>query len=110
MTLLPNKWQQPYHTSVEHTAPHRRGGANQEDHRSHSTGGGGDEAKQEQTGKATSPNKTTTHLTGKGGYHGEGGEGGCGSPASYMCMCVCVCDSSFEREVGVRLKGNEGFH
>ena len=65
--------------------PHRRGGANQKDHRSHSTGGGGDEAKQDQTGKATSPNKTTTHLTGKGGYHGEGGgRGGRGSPASYM--------------------------
>ena len=44
---------------------------------------GGDKAKQDQTGKATRPNKTTTHLTGKGGYHGVGG-GGCGSPASYM--------------------------
>ena len=28
MTLLLNKRQQPYHTNVEHTAPHRRGGAN----------------------------------------------------------------------------------
>ena len=74
------------HIFVEHTAPHRRGGANQNDHRPHSTGGGGgDEAKQDQTGKATRPNKTTTHLTGKGGYHGVGGrEGGCGSPASYI--------------------------
>ena len=32
------------------------------------------------TGKATSPNKTTTHLTGKGGYHGEGGGGGVWQP------------------------------
>ena len=95
--ITTNKWQQPYHTSVEHTAPHRRGGANQKDHRSHSTGGGGgDEAKQDQTGKATSPNKTTTHLTGKGGYHGEGGGRGgvaCGSlwcgfpPAPPHCGC-----------------------
>ena len=47
--------------------------------------GRGDEAKQDQTGKATRPNKTTTHLTGKGGYHGvRGGEGVCGSPASYI--------------------------
>ena len=100
------------HIFVEHTAPHRRGGANQNDHRPHPTGGGGDkarnddittnkrqqpyhtsvehtaspqagrgqpkrprgdEAKQDQTGKATRPNKTTTHLTGKGGYHGVGG-------------------------------------
>ena len=38
--------------------------------------GGGDEAKQDQTRKATRPNKTTTHLTGKGGYHGVGGRGG----------------------------------
>ena len=74
MTLLLTKRQQPYHTSVEHTAPHRRGGANQKDHRSHSTGEG------------TRPNKTrrekqqahTRQLPtwpGKGGYHGEGGGG-----------------------------------
>ena len=107
------------HIFVEHTAPHRRGGANQNDHRPHPTGGvegtrhvtmtllltsgsnhtirlpryrrgganqkdhrphsggggGGDEAKQDQTRKATRPNKTTTHLTGKGGYHGVGGGG-----------------------------------
>ena len=72
-----NKRQQPCHTSVE------RGGANQKDHRPHSTGGGGgrgDEAKQDQTGKATRPNKTTTHLRGKGGYHGVGGEGGVWQP------------------------------
>ena len=60
------------------------GGANQKDHRPPLHGGGGDEAKQDQTVKATRPNKTTTHLTGKGGYHGVGGEGGCSSPASYM--------------------------
>ena len=42
--------------------------------------GGGDEAKQDQTGKATRLNKTTTHLTGKGGYHGVGGEGGVWQP------------------------------
>ena len=29
------------HIFVEHTAPHRRGGANQNDHRPHPTGGGG---------------------------------------------------------------------
>ena len=60
--------------------PHRRGGANQKDHRPHSTGGGGDEAKQDQPGKATRPNKTNTHLTGKGGYHGVGGGGGVWQP------------------------------
>ena len=109
--ITANKRQQPYHISVEHTAPHRQGGANQNDHRPHPTGGGGDkacnddittnkrqqpyhtsvehtaphrragptnkitgptpqgggdEAKQDQTGKATRPNKTATHMTGKG--------------------------------------------
>ena len=59
--IIANKRQQPYHSSVEHTAPHRRGGANQNDHRPHPTGGGGDKAKHDQTGKATRPNKTTTH-------------------------------------------------
>ena len=33
------------HISVEHTAPHRRGGANHNDHRPHPTGGGGDKAR-----------------------------------------------------------------
>ena len=112
MTLLPNKWQQPYHISVEHTAPHRLGGANQNDHRPHPTGGGGDKARNDdiatnkwqqpyhtsvehtaphrqgganpkdhrphstrwgrpnkttqEDGESTRPNKTTTHLTGKG--------------------------------------------
>ena len=42
--ITTNKRQQPYHTSVEHTA---RGGANQKDQRPHSTGGEG-----------TRPNKT----------------------------------------------------
>ena len=89
LSIRPNRCQQPYHISVEHTGPkrpqapphrggegtrrvtmmtllrtsgsnhthcpHRRGGANQKDHRPHSTGGGGDEAKQDQTGKATNP-------------------------------------------------------
>ena len=43
MTLLltANKRQQQYHTSLEHTAPHRRGGANQNDHRPRPTGGEG---------------------------------------------------------------------
>ena len=68
------------HIFVEHTAPHRRGGANQNDHRPSTGGGGGDEDKQDQTGKATRPNKTTTHLTGKGGYHGVGGGGGVWQP------------------------------
>ena len=53
------------------TAPHRRGGANQKDHRPHSTGGGGDKAKQDQMGKATRLNKTTN------------------SPASYIHF-VCL--------------------
>ena len=68
--------------SVEHTAPHRRGGANQKDHRPHSTGGGeGNQAKQDQTGKATRPNKTTRQGVIP---WGGGGEGGCSSPASCM--------------------------
>ena len=73
LVLTASQRQQPYHISVEHAAPHRWGGANQNDQRPHPTGGGGDEAKQDQTGKATRPNKTTTHLTGKGRYHGVGG-------------------------------------
>ena len=121
------------HIFVEHTAPHRRGGANQNDHRPHPTGEGGDkarnddmrqqpyhtsvehtsppqagrgqpkrpqaalhrgggEAKQDQTRKATRPNKTTTHLTGKGGYHGVGGgEGGVAALHHiyiYIHMCL----------------------
>ena len=36
--ITANKRQQPYHTSVEHTAPHRQGGANRNDHRPHRTG------------------------------------------------------------------------
>ena len=50
--ITTNKRKQPYITipyvcrTVEHTAPHRRGGANQKDRRPHSTGG-------------TRPNKTT---------------------------------------------------
>ena len=52
LTSDSNHRQQPYHTSVERTAPNKN---TQED------------------GKATRPNKTTTHLTGKrGGYHGVG--------------------------------------
>ena len=83
MTLLcTNKRQHPYRTSVEHTGPQRRGGANQKRPQSPLHREGRDEAKQDQTGKATRPNKTTTHLTGKGGYHAVGG--GCGSPASYI--------------------------
>ena len=57
------------------------------------------EAKPDQTGKATRPNKTTTHLTGKGGYHGVGGVagggggwggGGCGSPASCIIGALII--------------------
>ena len=47
MTLLTANKRQQHHTSVVHTAPHRRGGANQKDHRPYSTGGEG-----------TRPNKT----------------------------------------------------
>ena len=49
--ITTSKRQQPYRTSVEHTAPPQagqRGGANQKDHRPHSTGGG----------EGTRPNKT----------------------------------------------------
>ena len=118
--ITANKRQQPYHTYLcRHTntggagptktttgpTPQagggdkarngsKRGGANQKDHRPHSTGGGGgrgDEAKQDQTGKATRPNKTATHLTGKGGYHGVGGGGGVWQPCIiYIYICVCV--------------------
>ena len=38
--ITANKRQQLYYISVEHTAPHRRGGANQNDHRPHPIGGG----------------------------------------------------------------------
>ena len=69
--------------------PRRRGGANQKDHRPHSTGGG-DEAKQKQTGKATRPNKTTTHMTGKAGYHEVGGEGGWQPCIIYTYMHICT--------------------
>ena len=72
--ITTNKRQQPYHTSVEHTAPPQAGrGQPKRPQAPLHRGGRGDEAKQDQTGKATRPNKTTTHLTGKGGYHGVGG-------------------------------------
>ena len=73
MTLLLTS--PPYHTSVEHTAPPQagRGQPRRPQAPLHRGGGGRDEARQDQTGKATWPNKTTTHLTGKGGYHGVGG-------------------------------------
>ena len=60
--------------------PRTRGGANQKDHRPHPTGGGrgrGQTRPPRKTGNATRPNKTTTHLTGKGGggipWGGRGG-------------------------------------
>ena len=44
--ITANKRQQPYHTYLcRHTAPHRRGGANQNDHRPHPQAGGGDKAR-----------------------------------------------------------------
>ena len=103
--ITANKRQQPYHISVEHTAPHRRAGPSRTTTGPTPQGGegtrhvtmtllltsgsnhtiplqntptspqaplhrgGGDE----ETGKATRPNQTTTHLAGKGGYHGVGG-------------------------------------
>ena len=116
MTLLLTSGQQPYHIFVEHTAPHRGGGdkahndditTNKRQQPYHTSvehtgragptkkttgptprGGGGDEAKQGQTGKATTPNKTTTYLTRKGGYHGVGGEGGRGGVAALHHICV----------------------
>ena len=92
MTLLLTSGSKPYHTSIEHTAPHRRGGANQKDHRSHSTGGGGDEAKQDQTGKATNSKKTTTRLTGKGDTMGRGGRGGVAALHHiYIYMYIHTC-------------------
>ena len=121
------------HIFVEHTAPHRRGGANQNDHRPHPTGGGGDKARNDDIttnkrqqpyhtsvehtappqagrgqpkrpqaplhrgggGEGTRPNKTRGEsnkakqdnypLDRQGGIPwGGGGEGGCGSPASYI--------------------------
>ena len=63
-----------------HTAFHRRGGANQTDHRPHPTGGRGDKAEQDHPRR-----QKTTHLTGKGGVPwGGAGRAGVQHPASYM--------------------------
>ena len=53
----------PY--SVEHTAPHRLGGANQNDHRPHPTGGGGDKARNDDitTNKWQQPYHTSVEHT-----------------------------------------------
>ena len=77
--------------SLKNTLPHTGGAGPTKTPQAPPHRGGGDEAKQnDQTGKATRSNKTSTHLTGKRGYHGVGGEGVCGSPASYMCVYVCI--------------------
>ena len=74
MTLL-----QAAATILEHTAPHRQGGANQKAHRPYPTGGRrgqGQARPPRKTGKATRPNKKTAHLTGKGGDTMGRGRGG----------------------------------
>ena len=74
MTLLLTR-QQPYHTSVEHTAPHRRGQPKTPQAPLHREEG-------------TRPKKTRRlDRQGGDGYHGVGGEWGCSSPASYVWMC-----------------------
>ena len=55
------------HIFVEHTAPHRRGGANQNDHRPHPTGGvGGDKARNDDitTNKRQQPYHTSVERGG----------------------------------------------
>ena len=85
--ITANKRQQPYHITVEHTAPHRRGGANQNDHRPHPTGGGEDKACNDDitTNKRQQPYNTSVEHTAphrRGGAnqkdhrpHSTGGEG-----------------------------------
>ena len=53
-----------YHISVEHTAPHRLGGANQNDHRRHPAGGGGDKARNDDitTNKRSKPYHTSVET------------------------------------------------
>ena len=53
------------HIFVEHTAPHRRGGANQNDHRPHPTGGGGDKARNDDitSNKRQQPYHTSVEHT-----------------------------------------------
>ena len=76
-----------YHTSVEHSARHRRSGASQNDHGPLPHRGG----------ERTRPNKTTQEegesnkakqeeypLDRQGDTMGPGGVGGCSSPASYI--------------------------
>ena len=84
LTSDSNHRQQPYHTSVERTAPHRRGGAIQKDHRPHSTGGGGDEAKQEHPGRRESNKAKQDDYTLDRQARGIPWGGGCSSPASYI--------------------------
>ena len=54
------------HISAEHTAPHRRGGANQNDHRPQPTAGGGDKACNDDisTNKRQQPYQTSPHRRG----------------------------------------------
>ena len=71
------------HIFVEHTAPHRRGGANQNDHRPHPTGGGGgDKARNDDitTNKRQQPYHTSVERGGANQKdhrpHSTGGGGG----------------------------------
>ena len=63
--ITANKRRQTYHISVEHTALHRRGGANHNDHRPHPTGGGGDKARNDDitTNKRQQPYHTSVDHT-----------------------------------------------
>ena len=71
--MTTNKRQQPYHTSVEHTDPHRRGGANQKDHRPNSTGGEGTRPNKTRRGKQQA--KQDNHPLDRQGGIPWGGEG-----------------------------------
>ena len=72
------------HIFVEHTAPHRRGWANQNDHRPHPTGGGGDKARNDDitTNKRQQPYHTSVERGGANQKdhrpHSTGGERGRG--------------------------------
>ena len=85
--ITTNKRQQPYHTSVEHTNPHRRGGANQKDHRPTPQGGRG-RGQTRPDGESNKAKRDNYPLDRQGGI--PWGGGGRGGVAALHHICIYV--------------------
>ena len=80
------------HTSVEHAAPHMRGGANQENHRPHPIRGEGTRPKKttQEVGESNKQEDYPLDSRQGGGYHGAGGGGQRGEGVQQPCITyVC---------------------